>query len=430
MNNNSSSSNNSALKFLISFAEQLSIYGATVHEIEETIFSLKDALNLKGDIVLFNNVLLTSLSETNTPQVTLTRFKYQKVNINRLAMLEKLFLDIHSHQISLEDGWVRLENIKQAKQLYNNILEFISWPLVSAGFVIILHGSWREIIVSCLISIIIFTVNSILSKNDTGTGVRIIIPISAFIAAFLSVITYSYISPISISITTISSLMKFMPGFYLTQSMTEIAFRRPITGMAHLCDAIMILVILAMGVFLGTAIGSLIAPLPMGKSLPIPSNQMLCLAGLCVGWSFVFTYNISKKFILPVIVSSIIIILIWIHCKEIYGTVYGTGLAATIGAVIANLFARISKSSDLIIKIPTAIIIVPGIFGLRALIEIINYGAIFGIDNFLTTFALGVSIAGGFLFADIVIPPSVHPGKVKSYSTPWLINLFKKINPK
>ncbi|HBM14813.1 MAG TPA: hypothetical protein DD381_00455 [Lentisphaeria bacterium] len=409
------------IKFTITLAELMTCYGATVHEVEDTIASLHDALGVTSNFVLFNKYFFSAFGEPHNQQVTFKRFFASGVNIKKLELVEKVYLSVASGELTVEQGLEQLTTIKASRKLYNQFFEFLSWPLISASFVFILFGSWKEVICSCLISIVIYFINNKFSKNDVGTGFRIAIPISAFVAAVLSVFIYKFIYPVTIYVVVISSLMKFMPGLSLTQAMTEIAYRRLFSGMAHLCDAVCILALLSMGSFLGIAFGSLFSSIPIQNNLSVPPAWELCFSGIAVSFSLIFTYDIIKKHIVPVVIASMIVTVVWIWGKEVYGAVYGTGLAAMLGAVIANTYARLSRCSDLVIKIPTAIITVPGIFGFKSLIEIFNSGNITGLDHFLTTFALGAAIAGGFLLSDIVIPPASHPRhiKVKPFIT-WI----------
>jgi uncharacterized membrane protein YjjB (DUF3815 family) len=277
-------------------------------------------------------------------------------------------------------------------------------------------GSWQDLICSCLISLVIYPINKKLSHGDNGTGLRTAIPSCAFLAAILAVISNIIIPSVSIAIIAISSLMKFMPGLYLTQAMTEIAYRRLISGMAHLCEAVFILAIMALGVFLGTAIARNFATVSLNVHPGILPFWQLCIAGILVGYSFIFSFDIMKRHIPIVICTSIIVIIIWLWGKNIYGPVYGTGFAAIVGSFMANIYARISNSSDLILKLPSAIIIVPGVFAFRALIDILNNNTLSGLEHFMTTFILGTAIAGGFLIVDIIIPPNFSYKKIQSCS--------------
>ncbi len=403
--NHSINFSKSANQFVLTLAELMSDYGASVHEIEDAMFTLNDTLQLNGSFVLFNRILLTSYADsTGNNQVNLQRFGASKVNLHKLEQVEIIFHQVAAGQLAVTDGLQRLTQIKSSGRLYNRILDFLSWPLLSAGFVLILSGNWLDLICSSLISILIYKINAILSRNDNGTGLRIAVPTCAFVAAFLAVISNLIFHSTSIAIIATSSLMKFMPGLYLTQAITEIAYRRLISGMAHLCEAIFILVILALGVFLGTALGNLLIPVSLVTQPGLTPLWKLVLAGSLIGSSFIFSFDIIKRHIPIVIIASIIVTIIWINAKVNYGPIYGTAVAALSGALMANLYARISGSSDLVLKLPTAVIIVPGIFAFRALIDILNNNTVPGVEHFLTTFTLGAAIAGGFLIVDIIIP--------------------------
>lgn len=395
-----------ACKFVLQLAELMSDYGASVQKIEDMMFTLNDFLELNGNFVLFNRILLTSFdTDSQYNQVHLKRFGASRVNLLRLEMAEKLFIQITQQKLSIADGLRQLESIRNSPRLYNPLLDFLSWPLLATGFVLILSGNLRDLLCAGIISTVIYFANKVLSHHDNGTGLRISVPICSFIAAFLAVICKLLITDTSSAIIVTSSLMKFMPGLYLTQAMTEIAYRRLTSGIAHLSEAIFILVVLALGVFLGTALGNFFIPVSLDITSHAQPFWQLCLAGILVGSSFIFSFDIIRKHIPIVIATSIIVTLIWIWSKEIYGPVYGTGIAALTGAFMANIYTRITCSSDLILKLPSAIIIVPGIFAFRALIDILNNNTVTGLEHFLTTFMLGAAIAGGFLIIDIIIPP-------------------------
>ncbi len=405
-------------RLVIRLAELMSNYGATVNEIEDTIWHLSNALSLQGHFVLFNRILFTSFGGVIEQKVTLTRFGSTQVNIDRLEKVKKVYKSVSAGSISARHGLSELESITCAKRLYNSFLEIVSWPLISGGFAYIYLGSWKEALCAALISIILMLINRRFPGNEFGTGLRLSIPLSAFVAGICTVAFSQVIHPISITITVISCLMRFMPGFSLTQAMTEIASRRLVSGMAHFCEAIATLMMLATGVFIGITLGSVFMTVSHGYTPFPPAMWQISIAVISVSIGFVICYQILTCHIVAVIVSCILATLLWFYARESYGIVYGTGAAALLGALIANLYARIRQCSDLIIKVPVAIILVPGVYGYRSLLEIMNSQTVSGLGHFLTTFGIAVAIITGYLLIDIIIPVDSHSEDARKEQIP------------
>lgn len=393
------------MKFLLLAGELLSRYGATVYETEDTLRVVCAKLELRGQFVMFNNMLFTAFGQQLEQRVNLSRIASSAIDVNKLERTQKIISEVITGQYGADDGLANLRQVSQRKKMFQSRWELASWTLIAGAFAIIFLGNWREAVCSGIIGFVLALVHLNFEERLSERGsVNAFEPLAAVIASFMAVFLAMVFQPLSVTLTIICGLMPLMPGYTTTRALNEIAARHVITGWSHLLNAATTFLMLAAGVVFGTF---LVKALHIAQPdyAPVPPDYLqLTVAAILAAVAFVFYYQINARHMIPLIASSIITTLIVVVLSEEYGAVMATAIAAVLAAIMGNLYARIKKCSDLIIKVPSAIILVPGGTGFRAALDFMNNRPELGISGVLSTGGVAAAIIVGYLAVDMLMP--------------------------
>jgi uncharacterized membrane protein YjjB (DUF3815 family) len=87
------------------------------------------------------------------------------------------------------------------------------------------------------------------------------------------------------------------------------------------------------------------------------------------------------------------------------GLEFGVLLASMVIAILANLYGRVFKQSGSLIRVPGIILLVPGTIGYHGATALfLEGGANLG-DTTLLALRLVISLVGGLLFGNTLLPP-------------------------
>ena len=393
------------MQFTLLAAELISRYGATVYETEETVKELADKLDVRGQFVVFNNMLFTAFGRQLEQRVNLTRLSGAAINIDKLEYTQKAIRDVIAGKISVGAGLEALRHVSRRKWLYSKRWELVSWPLIAGPFAIVFMGNWREAVCAAIIAIILAIVHLKFEDriNERGS-VSAFEPLAAFLSSILAVLLAMIFQPLSVTLTVLCGLMPLMPGYTTTRALNEIAARHVITGWSHLLNAATTFLMMASGVAFGTyMVTALHISQPDYAPAP-PDYLLLTIAAILAGIAFIYYYQISWRHGTALIVSCVVTTIIVIEFSNNFAPVLGTAVAAIVAAVAGKIYARIRKCSDLIIKVPCAIILVPGGIGFRAALDFMNNRPVSGFSNMILTFGIAIAIITGYIAVDMVMP--------------------------
>ena len=393
------------MQFLLLAAELLSRYGATVFETEDALRALCDKLESRGQFVVFNNMLFTAFGKQLEQRVNLTRLAASAIDVDKLEQTQKIVSNVLLDKENVGRSLYELRQISRRRKLYSSRWELLSWPLIAGPFAIIFLGNWREAVAAGIIALVLAFVHLKFEERINYRGsVGAFEPLAAVLASFMAVFLAMVLQPLSVTLTIICGLMPLMPGYTTTRALNEIAARHVITGWSHLLNAATTFLMLAAGVVFGSFLVQafhIVQP----DYPPIPPDYLqLTIAAVLAAVAFVFYYQINTRHVVALVLSSVATTLIVIQFGADYGAIQGTALAAVFAAFVGNIYARACRCSDLIIKVPCAIILVPGGTGFRAALDFMNNRPEHGMSGALMTFGVAMAIITGYLVVDMLMP--------------------------
>ena len=166
-------------------------------------------------------------------------------HLGRIAALNQLSREICSHECSLRDAWVRLEECKSIPT-NKNWVEIFFCGVGRAGFCYLFGGTALDSFVAFFIGLVL---QIFLIASDRHLESKFITNIlGSGIVTFLSLIVLSAGIPILQDKVVIGDIMPLVPGIALTTSIRDFFNGDYLSGAIHMIDAILTAFSIAVGV--------------------------------------------------------------------------------------------------------------------------------------------------------------------------------------
>ena len=125
--------------------------GAEVYRVEDTVLHILKAYEITDcDVYVLSNGIFASANESKEDACSMIRHvPLGSTHLGRIAALNQLSREICSHECSLRDAWVRLEECKSIPN-YSKLTNIFFCGLGSAGFSYLFGGTALDAFVAFL----------------------------------------------------------------------------------------------------------------------------------------------------------------------------------------------------------------------------------------------------------------------------------------
>ena len=398
------------VRFLKRFARQLHAAGVPAHQFERMITALADKLGfdcqaLSAPTSIFLSFHYQDDDDDSRPiPMQLDRMSPPSINLGNTAELYHIGNCLLDDEISVEDACVELRDW-QPEQLYPLWLQIICWGLTGGTVAVMLSSSWVGIASASLAGALIG-----LLVTQAGEAVREggLEAIAALFSTFLVFAVNRFVPGLDVFVVIMSSLIVLIPGLSLTTAVAELSTDHLASGSARLAGALITLLKLSLGVLIGTVIvgwfGWTAGTEPVSP-LSAPPDWFRWPALLAAAFSFGVLFSVRKKDFHIAMLAAIISYLISRAGVAAGGLEFGVLLASMSIAIFANLYGRIYKLTGNLIRIPGIILLVPGTIGYHGATALFLDGGANLTDTTLLALRLLISLVGGLLFGNTLLPP-------------------------
>lgn len=234
---------------------------------------------------------------------------------------------------------------------------------------------------------------------------RVFDPLAAITAAFLATAAGRFFGPVSIYVATLAGLIVLLPGFPLTVALTEIATRHLVSGTARLMGAFGSFLALAVGV----ALGSTLAERAFGEAVNVAPRTLpewtLLAALLIAPLGLTVLLRAQPRDAAWIVLSGALG-----YFGARYGaTLLGPRLGAFLGAMavsgFGNGYVRLTGRPSFVTIVPGLLLLVPGSVGFESLSLLMEDRTLGGIETAFRMLVVGISLAVGLLFGNVLVPP-------------------------
>lgn len=235
------------LSLAVEIADALLRNGAEVYRVEDTVMHILEAYEIKDyDIYVLSNGIFASANENSDEPFSMVRHvPLGKMNLGRIAALNQLSREICSHDCSLIDAWIRLDECKSIPT-YNKWIEYLFCGIGSGCFGYLFGGTPLDAVISFFAGTLLKMMLYRLEKRHTSKFLTNILG-SAMVTMF-SLLLYTMKLPIFYDKVIIGAIMPLVPGMALTTSIRDLFNGDYLSGAIHLIDAVLTAFCIAVGV--------------------------------------------------------------------------------------------------------------------------------------------------------------------------------------
>lgn len=392
-----------AIGFVLALGRALHRYGTPAHRLEEGLRRVCDKLNIEAEVFTTPTAIIMSFGPPTELKTRMLRVEGGELDMGKLAQVDALADDVLEHEITTAEGMTKLDAIIKGAPRYEHGLSTLAHGVVAAGLAVFLGGSKHDVGLAAAIGLIIGLLAQALQRSTDQA--RVLELVGAAFASFTADVFSTQTTHISPSIVSLSALIVLLPGLSLTVAMTELATRNLIAGTARLMSALIVLLLLVIGVWLGERIAHAVVHVDhVAWPVPLPEwTHWVALAASALGSAVLVQAQVRE--------------LGWIvgGCVVGYvGTRLGTlwldsQLGVIVGAfalgVLANLYARLLDRPAQVVTVPAMLMLVPGGMGLRGMSSLLDRHTLTGVETLFAMFLVATAIVAGLLIANAVLSP-------------------------
>jgi uncharacterized membrane protein YjjP (DUF1212 family) len=391
-----------AQKFLIDAAMLLHKYGTPSHRLERVLSQVAESLGIHGEFLYTPTALVISLTESSGEEMTVVRHvRSGAFDVDKLIQFDQLIGRVERGEIVLGKAIKQLAKIDAAPHLYKAPIYALACAVACICVAVFFGGSLAEVTVAGAIGLAVAALELLHERRQWEFG--LLEPLAGILAAVSSILIAKYLVPIDDRLTTLAGLIVLIPGLRLTVALTELAVGHLSAGMARLAGAMVCLATLFVGVTLVWRMAGTLRPAIELPPEPAGHWRWIALGVAPVAFAIVFRAG-YKQWPIIAAVSILGVIVSWMIEPK-----FGIEVASFLGALAvgcgSNLYARLRDLPAMVPQTPGMLILVPGSLGYRSLAALLEKQTVQGVQFGFTMVLIGVSLVGGLLVSNALVPP-------------------------
>lgn len=392
-----------SIGFILRLCKALHSYGYAAHGMEQVLDLAARRLGLMGQFFTTPTSIFASFGPQEDQRTHLIRVEPGGVDLGRLAMLDEVTIKVLHGGMSPAEGSVEIDRILESPDHYGRVITTLAFGLASAAGSRFLGGGLKENAVSGAIGLVI-GVLSLVAGRLSQLG-RVFEPVAAFVASLLAASAGHWIGAYSVSNATLAGLIVLVPGFTLTVAMTELSTRHLVSGTARLTGALILFLIIAFGVALGSKISAELLGAPrIADVIPLPGWTMW-IAMVAAPLAFTVLLRAEPRDAIWIVLAGAVAMIGGRLGAKGLGPELGVFVGALLVGVASNLYARFLNRPATVTLVPGILLLVPGSIGFRSLASLLDREVVLGVETAFRMGLVAVALVAGILVSNIVAPP-------------------------
>jgi len=391
-----------ARDFLVRIARLLHRYGTPAHRLERVLQKVATGLGEEASFFVTPTSVFAAFGAFPDVRTYLVRSDSGEVDLGKLVEFDDVMEDVEHGRCGVAVATQRLDAIAAAPPRYPPSVTALSFGIASACAACFFAGGGPEVALSFALGLATFALGRLLAQRSEGLSV--FEPLAAFVAAAVA-LAMAHFTALDHRVVTLSSLIVLVPGLTLTTGMIELATRHLVSGVARLAGAATTFLTILLGVALAWRLGEALAPLRPAQT-PHPLPPWAVWAALAVApLAFGILLHARPRELGVIYLTGVVGFLAARFGAVALGKDLGAFLGALVVGLAGNLYARALDRPSSVPVTPGILLLVPGSLGYRSLTSFLDREALAGMEWAFQTSLVAVSLVGGLLAANVLLPP-------------------------
>lgn len=381
---------------------QLAMNGAETFRVEESIDRVMHAYGIEAEVFAIPNCLHVSIeTDIGKPMTRMRRIGAHGNNLDAVEQYNYLSRRICQEKPDpkVAMGW--LQEAKKQRREYNLPMLLIGHVLGAGGYAIVFGGGLWECICAGVCGLLVGILNYYTEKMKTNLFFRLIA--ASFLISTLAYCALSVGAIQNADATIIGTLMSLVPGLLFTNALRDIIYGDTNSGINRIVQVGLVAVALALGAGAALNLTDRLLDMP-ASAAPFPHSLWLesvaCFIG-CIGFFIFFNIHGYGGFL-----CALGGMLTWITYRLLGN--YGCGdimsyfLATMVGALYAEIMARIRKCPAISYLVISLFPLIPGAGVYYTTLSLVRSDMSEFIDKGMHTLAVAGALAVGILLISTI----------------------------
>jgi uncharacterized membrane protein YjjP (DUF1212 family) len=391
------------VEFVLELARGLHEAGTPSHRLEGAIERIGIQLGLEMHISSTPTAFFIGFGHPARQRLTLSRVQPGSVGLERLEKLDHVVSLVGRGELTPKDGAAAVHSITSAPERYGPALTLLAYTLSSTAAGRIFDGGWREMVAASVIGLLIGVLT--VASRHSRRVVDVVEPVGALTASLVAASAGLVLGRVSPMVVTLAGVITLLPGLTLTTAMSELATRNLTSGTARLFGAGATFMTLGLGVGLGSELADLLPHVDVPRRVQqLPEwTEWVALVVLPLA-SVVHLRAMPRQ--IPAMLGAGILAYTGARLgAHVLGPEFGAFAAALLLGTASNAYARILDRPASVLATSGILMLVPGSIGFRSMSSMMQNDVVHGMQTAMSMLLVAVSLAGGLLFANVVVPP-------------------------
>ena len=392
------------VEFIMLVAKALHRYGASADRIEKALVVTSEKLAINGNYFSLPTGIFANFKLAQNDEYTsMERLEPGKINLEKLFLADRTVDDVIEEKVTVAQGIEALKRTIEKEPRFSDLMVNLCLFFLAFGVALILKGGLIDALCAGCFGLMagLFTSSVKTERIDT-----IIEALIAFFVSFGAFGLNYFDLNISPSVVILATLIYFIPGLSLTTAIHEISSQDLTSGTARLTGAMIILLKISFGSYIGAELAQNLLPISPVSQPHAPLDPFWQWPALVVvSLTFVVTFQARVQDAFWIALAGLVSFSASKLGVASFGPIGGAFASGVILGSGSNLFARVLKRPSLIVLLPGIILLVPGSIGYKGLSFLFTQNTIEGVNAMFHSLTIGTGLVAGAYFGNILIKP-------------------------
>jgi uncharacterized membrane protein YjjP (DUF1212 family) len=392
------------IEFLSAMAGALSRFGLNADATERGLRAAAAALDLRAEFHVTPTSIMASFGVPGRQRVVLLRTHEATIDLQSLSLVTGVLDGVIARDLTAEQAHAELNLITRSPLRFPWFMAVFASGVGAASFDLLLSGHWIEAAVAAEVGLAI-GVLIVLGRRYARLA-RLTELLAGLLATVLALGAAHILPEVRPASVSLASVILLLPGLGITLGVAEIAARHLTAGTARLAGAMMTLLNLSIGSFLGYKIMSELGLVPDTGPPGDPATLWMLVAAAGLSSVALLIATNSRPADLWLVAVSVAVALVGARFGAwLLGATLGVALASLGLGLWSNAYARLSRRPAALALLPGLAVLVPGSLGQRGVTAALM-GASAGIDLLGAALVIAAGLVVGLLVADATLAPA------------------------